>query len=63
MIKLGQNWKNILTKAWSVRFLILAALLTGLEAVMPFFAVPKIFVFLLVAAALVARFIAQKDLK
>jgi hypothetical protein len=63
MIKLVKDWREILKKAWSVRLMIAAALLTGLEAVVPFFAVPKIFVFLLVAGALVARIMAQKDLK
>jgi hypothetical protein len=63
MIKLGSDWKEVLKKAWSVRLMIGAAVLTGLEAVVPFFAVPKIFVFLLVAGALVARIMAQKDLK
>ena len=63
MIKLGDNWKEVVKKAWSFRLMLLAAVLTGLEAVVPFFAVPKIFVFLLVAGALVARIVAQKDLK
>ena len=63
MIKLGDNWKEVVKKAWSFRLMLLAAVLTGLEAVVPFFAAPKIFVFLLVAGALVARIVAQKDLK
>ena len=63
MIKLGDNWKEVVKKAWSFRLMLLAAVLTGLEAVVPLFAVPKIFVFLLVAGALVARIVAQKDLK
>lgn len=61
-MRLGTNWKSVVQKAWSFRLMLLAAVLTGLEAVLPFFAVPKLFVFLIVAGALVARIVAQKDL-
>jgi hypothetical protein len=57
------DWQNVVKKAWSVRFMAAAAVLTGLEAIVPFFAVPKIFVFVLVSGALVARLIAQRDLR
>jgi hypothetical protein len=63
MFKLGDNWKDILKKAWSVRLMIVAAILTGLEALLPFFAVPKLLMFGLVASGLLARLMAQKDLK
>lgn len=62
MLHLGTNWKTVVKKAWSFRLMLLAAILTGLEAVIPFFAVPKILVFLIVAGALVARIVAQKDM-
>ena len=37
MMKLGDNWRTVLKKAWSVRLMALAAVLTGAEAVLPFF--------------------------
>lgn len=53
--------------AWSVRLIIIAGLLTGIEAALPFFGEvfgldPRWFAsltFLIVMSALVARFIAQ----
>lgn len=62
------DWKKILKKAWSVRLMIIAALLSGVEVAMPFFATvvpPGIFAalsFLAVSLAFVARLVAQKDL-
>ena len=32
---LTSNWRDILTKAWSMRFIILAALLSGFEVALP----------------------------
>lgn len=61
------NWKLVLKKAWSVRLIVLAAALSGIEAVMPFFeeAFPRgVFAAasgLVTAAALLARVIAQRD--
>ena len=59
------NWGAVLRKAWSVRLLLLAAVLTGVEAVLPFF-VPKepsiwfaLVTFTVVCGALIARFVAQ----
>lgn len=66
-MKLYENWKEILTKAWSVRFMLLAAVLSGLEAMMPVigpvlptgtFAALS---FVATAAAAVARVVAQKN--
>lgn len=34
-MKLLPDWKSILTKAWSVKFMVLAALLSGCEVVIP----------------------------
>lgn len=62
------NWKQILLKAWSVRLIILAGLLTGLEAALVFFTpidTPRWFpllVFAITMSALVARLIAQRNL-
>lgn len=60
-----KNWRKVLRKAWSVRFMLLAALLTGLEAVLPFFTPIQpsplwaLVTFAIVVGAFVARFVAQ----
>ena len=67
-MKLSDDWRNILRKAWSVRLMILAGVLSGVEVVLPFFshALPHgLFAALsgvTVGAAFVARLVAQKDL-
>lgn len=70
-MKLYENWLEILRKAWSVRFMLLAALFTGVEAALPVLqpvvdghVPPGLFAALsglATAAALVARIVAQKD--
>ena len=66
-MKLYDNWQDILKKAWSIRFIVLAAILTGLEVLLPLFheSVPKnLFAalsFCCVTAAFVARLVAQRD--
>ena len=66
-MKLLTDWQDILKKAWSVRLIILAGVLTGIEAVLPFFGknIPGIhfITLVVVAAALIATLLAQKDLK
>lgn len=66
---LGDNWRQVLRRAWSVRFIALAALLTGTEAValvlgVDWLPVPDVWraggLFMLSVAALVARITAQK---
>ena len=65
---LHDNWQTLIRKAWSVKFMVLAFLLTMAEVMLPFFsdAVPqKMFAVLsglAVAGAFVSRLIAQKDL-
>jgi hypothetical protein len=67
-MRLTYDWKDILRKAWSVRLMILAGLLTAAEVVLPLFAdsLPRgLFAALsgvTVCAALVARLLAQRDL-
>lgn len=62
------NWKQIVRKAWSVRFMILAGVLSAVEVVLPFFeqSFPRgVFAALSglsVGAAFVARLVAQKDM-
>ncbi|OHD24087.1 MAG: hypothetical protein A2Y38_14720 [Spirochaetes bacterium GWB1_59_5] len=67
------DWKSILTKAWSVRFIILAGLLSGIEVALQIIeptvadTMPKgVFASLsglATAAALVARVIAQNGVE
>lgn len=63
------DWSRVLRKAWSIRLILLAALLSGVEVALPIldgliefprgaFAAASAFVTM---AALVARIIAQKD--
>lgn len=68
--RLAANWKTILRRAWSVRLILLAGLLSGLEVALPLvrdviempagiFAALSL---LTVSGAFIARLIAQKDL-
>lgn len=65
---LYNNWREILRRSWSLRFIILAGLLSGCEIVLPLFAdqIPRnLFAalsFAAVAAAFVARLVAQKGI-
>lgn len=67
------HWRCVLLRAWSVRLIGIAALLSGLEAALPFLhelgyfgGLPgglfALLSFLVVAGAFVARFIAQRGL-
>lgn len=62
------DWRRVLKKAWSIRLMLLAGLLSGVEVVLPFFShsLPNgLFAALsgiTVAAAFVARLVAQKDM-
>jgi hypothetical protein len=66
-MKLYDNWKEILVKAWSIRFMLIAGLLSGIEIVLPLFAdqFPRnlfaILSFVFVAAAFVSRLVAQRN--
>ncbi len=68
-IKVRSDWRDVLKKAWSVRFMALAMFFTFLEVVLPFFVdgvPPKMFALLSGAAAvggLVSRFVLQKGIK
>ena len=67
-MKLHSEIGWIVSHAWSFRLLMLAAMLSGAEAILPMLAAhqplpPRIFAalnFLIVAAALVARVVVQK---
>ena len=60
-----EEWRTVLKRAWSVRLMIIAALLSGVEIILPMFSdiVPRgLFAALSFAAtvgASVARFVAQ----
>jgi hypothetical protein len=66
-MKLYSNWKEILVKAWSVRFMLMAGILSGIEMILPLFAdqFPRhVFAslsFMFVGAAFVSRLVAQRD--
>lgn len=65
---LHDNWRDLIRRAWSVKFMVLAFLLTMAEVMLPFFSdavPPRTFALLsglAVAGAFVSRLIAQKDL-
>lgn len=67
-MRLRRDWRAVLRKAWSVRLIAAAALLSGVEAALPLFddkfprGVFAALSFVVVGAALVARIVAQKDL-
>jgi hypothetical protein len=62
------DWCAVLKKAWSIRLMVLAAILSGAEIVLPLFSesIPQhLFAglsFVTVAAAFVARLVAQEGL-
>lgn len=69
--KLHPRWRDITRRAWSVRLLVLAGVLTGLEAVISAFdladfgissGVRALITFFVIAAAFVARLLAQQGL-
>lgn len=66
-MKLVNNWKRVLKKAWSVRLMIVAGLLSGIEVVLPFFAesIPRgpfaALSLIAVASAFITRLLAQKE--
>lgn len=62
------NWKEIARRSWSLRFVVLAGVLSGLEVILPFFSdeIPRnlfaVLSFVAVSAAFVARLVVQKGL-
>jgi len=61
------EWRRIIRHAWSVRLLFVAAILSGLEAALPYLPLPippgalAGLTVVVVAAAFVARIVAQKE--
>lgn len=68
-MKVDPEWKDILRRAWSVRLIFLAAVLTGIEVILPLFgdAIPRnVFAalsFVSTVAAMVARVLIQPGAK
>lgn len=66
-MKLYENWREIVKKAWSIRLIVLAGMLTGCEVMLPIVSstIPAgMFAglsFVATTAAFIARLIAQKD--
>lgn len=67
-MRLDDEWKTILKRAWSVRLMLLAGVLSALEVVLPLFAdfFPRggfaALSGLTVGAAFIARLVAQRGL-
>ena len=68
-MKLYSNWKDIVKKAWSIKFIILAGLLSALEVILPLFfdyfdrGTFAILSFIAVSGAFISRIVAQKDIE
>lgn len=68
-IKLIPDWKRVLKKAWSIRLILIATILSAIEAALPFItfvSIPPGYLALLVAfitgSAFAARIIAQSNM-
>ena len=67
-MKLAPDWKLVLRKAWSIRLMLLAGILTGCEAILPLYqeAIPRglfaILSMIAIVGGFVARLLAQKDM-
>jgi hypothetical protein len=63
------DWKRVIRKAWSVRLMLVAGLLTGCEAVLPLFqdAIPRgvfaVLTMLAIMGGMVMRVVAQKEMR
>lgn len=67
-MKLIEDWDEVLKKAWSIRLILLAGLLSGIEVVLPYFsdAIPRgwfaVATIIVSMLAIYARVTAQKNL-
>jgi hypothetical protein len=63
------DWKRVLRKAWSIRLMVLAGVLTGCETILPLYAdsLPRgLFAVLSMAVivlAMIARLVVQKEMR
>lgn len=69
-MEVRRDWRRVLQRTWSVRFIVIAALLSGTEAALPYIhelglleflpgGVFALVTFVVVMAAFISRFIAQ----
>lgn len=67
-MKLLPNWKDVLTKAWSIRFILLAGLFQGIDLALSLYSPAEASIGYVVAAAVftflafVSRIVAQLNL-
>jgi len=65
-MKLYPNWKTILRKGWSIRFMVVAGLLSGAEVTLPLFSdyfprtIFALLSFFAVGGAFISRLVAQE---
>lgn len=68
-MKLYTNWKEIVRKAWSIKFIILAGILSASEVILPLFfdyfdrGTFAVLSFVAVSGAFITRLVAQKDIE
>jgi hypothetical protein len=70
-MKLAEDWRIVLSHAWSIRLIVIAGVLSGMEAALPLFGdllpiPPRVLAggtFVVVATAFVARLVAQEKVK
>lgn len=68
-MRLTEDWRHVLKHAWSIRFIVLAALLSGVEIVLPMFddTMPRglfaVLTLVVTVAAAVARLIPQPKMR
>ena len=66
---LAHDWKDILRKAWSIRLMILAGVLSGVEVVLPLFMhdLPRglfaVLSMMTISAAFITRLMAQRNMR
>jgi len=68
-MKLYSNWKDIVKKAWSIKFIVIAGILSAFEVILPLYfdlfdrGTFAALSFISVSAAFIARIVAQKDIE
>lgn len=70
MLRLRDDWKAILLRAWSVRLIAVAVVLSGAEAILPIvgYKLPltdlwlAVLTFVVVTGAMIARIVAQQGI-
>lgn len=68
-MKLYSNWKDIVKRAWSIKFILIAGVLSASEVILPLFfdyfdrGTFAVLSFIAVSGAFISRLIAQKDIE